>query len=330
VVLLPNGFTLANLLCGIYAIVQASRANYDLAVRFVLIGGLADALDGRVARATGSGSRYGEELDSLVDAISFGLAPAMIMFFAVLNTDNWDWLLVFFFASCAVMRLARFNVEQAGRPKTHFHGLPTPAAGLALASYWWFSNTLLYKQTVILFTSNTTIADLPWKDRIIPVMMLLLGGLMLSDVPYLAVPTIGLRTWRQRTGTVIVLGSVAGIIWGPKQFIFPALMAYIVTGLLQWVVLGLIQRRTSPHPVYWDEEPDDGNDTEELMGRPLPPDRLPAAARPLSLTEEVRIGRRRRHRRRHQGGQQGNQPPSQSSNPTDSPSHEPEPPKSPA
>src|SRR5256885_17041648 len=113
VVQLPNGFTLFNLFCGIFAIVLSARLNFGKAALFVFLGGIADALDGRVARATGSGSRMGEELDSLVDAISFGFAPAMIMFFAVLNAENWEWLFVFLFTSCAVLRLARFNVEQA-------------------------------------------------------------------------------------------------------------------------------------------------------------------------------------------------------------------------
>ncbi|HEX4468312.1 MAG TPA: CDP-alcohol phosphatidyltransferase family protein, partial [Gemmatimonadaceae bacterium] len=107
VVQLPNGFTLFNLFCGIFAIVLASRQDFAKAVLFVFLGGIADALDGRVARATGSGSRMGEELDSLVDAISFGFAPAMIMYFAVFNTENWEWLFVFIFTACAVVRLAR-------------------------------------------------------------------------------------------------------------------------------------------------------------------------------------------------------------------------------
>src|SRR5579872_6551529 len=80
VVFLPNGFTLFNLWCGIFAIVLASRDSFSTASLFVVLGGIADALDGRVARATGTGSRFGEELDSLVDAISFGFAPAMIVY----------------------------------------------------------------------------------------------------------------------------------------------------------------------------------------------------------------------------------------------------------
>ena len=79
-----------------------------------------------------SGSRFGAELDSLVDAISFGLAPAMLMFFAVFNQHSWDWIWCFFFTMCAVLRLARFNVEQAGRAKSHFNGLPSPMAGMTL------------------------------------------------------------------------------------------------------------------------------------------------------------------------------------------------------
>ncbi|HLA14456.1 MAG TPA: CDP-diacylglycerol--serine O-phosphatidyltransferase, partial [Gemmatimonadaceae bacterium] len=134
-VILPNGFTLANLFFGVFAIVAASRGEFDTAGLYVVFGGICDALDGRVARATGTGSRFGSELDSLVDAITFGLAPAMIMYFAVLNRTGWDWIFSFLFAACAVIRLARFNVEQAGRAKKYFHGLPSPAAGMTLATY---------------------------------------------------------------------------------------------------------------------------------------------------------------------------------------------------
>src|SRR6266545_1433784 len=147
VVVLPSGLTLANLFCGIFAMISASRNQLDQAGLLIVLGGVADALDGRVARATGSGSRFGSELDSLVDVISFGLAPAMIMYFAVLSKNNWDWLFCFFFTACAVIRLARFNVEQAGRAKKYFHGLPSPAAGMTLATYYLFSQTPLYNET---------------------------------------------------------------------------------------------------------------------------------------------------------------------------------------
>src|SRR3954465_13431237 len=223
VVFLPNGFTLFNLFCGIFAIVLSSRGDFDLAARFIVLGGIADAMDGRVARATGTGSKFGEELDSLVDAISFGLAPAMIMYFAVLSQTNWQWLLVFIFASCAVMRLARFNVEQAGRKKTHFHGLPSPAAGLTLATYYWFSQTPLYNQTVILFTDSKTLSDLPW-HVILRGIMAMLAALMISDVPYPTVPSIGFKSIKKILGTLVVIGCVTLLIVRREEFIFPAML----------------------------------------------------------------------------------------------------------
>ena len=233
IVLLPNGFTLLNLFLGVFAIVAASRGNYETAGTYIVFGGVADAIDGRVARATRTGSRFGAELDSLVDAISFGLAPAMLMFFAVFNQHGWEWVFCFFFTMCAVIRLARFNVEQAGRAKTHFNGLPSPMAGLTLATYYWFRESDLYQTTLLV--------DLPW-----PVMlrfvMVALAFLMISQVRYAAVPLIGYKTLRGILGTLIVIGTVVGVIFLPKTFFFPALMAYVLWGVARTVFVGLLDR----------------------------------------------------------------------------------------
>lgn len=233
VVLLPNGFTLANLFLGVFAIVLASRGEFSRAGACIVFGGVADALDGRIARATRTGSRFGAELDSLVDAISFGLAPALIMYFAVLNQQGWDWIFCFFFAMCAVIRLARFNVEQAGRAKTHFRGLPSPAAGMTLATFYWFSQTPLYTQTMI--------ADLPW-HVMLRYIMLGLGFLMISNVSYAAVPRVGFRSLEDVLGTALVVGTIIGVIFLPKQFFFPALMGYVVYGLGRTTLFGLMGR----------------------------------------------------------------------------------------
>ena len=93
---------LVNLFCGMFAIISAARGQFDLAGFLIVAGGVADALDGRVARATGTGSRFGSELDSLVDIITFGLAPAMIMYFAVLNREGWELAHRLFFMSPAL------------------------------------------------------------------------------------------------------------------------------------------------------------------------------------------------------------------------------------
>jgi CDP-diacylglycerol--serine O-phosphatidyltransferase len=252
VVLMPNGLTLFNLFCGIYAIVLAIRGDLASAPTFIVLGGIADVLDGRVARATGTGSRFGEELDSLVDAISFGFAPALIMYLGMPNVGRWEWLLVFIFTSCAVMRLARFNVEQAGRKKTHFHGLPSPAAGLTLATYYWFKETPLYGQAVILFTDSKTLSDLPW-HVILRGLMAILAALMVSDVPYPAVPSIGFRSIKKIVGTLVVAGCIALLLFRKEEFIFPALLAYVTYGLVKWVVLGFVGRSATPGEIFWNE-----------------------------------------------------------------------------
>jgi CDP-diacylglycerol--serine O-phosphatidyltransferase len=237
VVVLPNGLTLANLFFGIFAIVSAARGDFDAAARYIVFGAVADTLDGRIARATKSGSRFGSELDSLVDAISFGLAPSLIMYFAVLNATGWDWIFCFLFTAAAVIRLARFNVEQAGRAKTHFTGLPSPAAGMTLATYWWFSQTTLYTETMI--------GGLPW-HQMLRWVMLGLGMLMISQVQYAAVPTVGFRSWRGVLGTLLVVGTLIGVIFLPKQFFFPALMSYVLYGIGRTVLLGLLDRLPPP------------------------------------------------------------------------------------
>ena len=333
VVFLPNGFTLFNLFCGIFAIVLASRGNPDRAVLFVIIGGIADAMDGRVARATGTGSKMGEELDSLVDAISFGLAPAMIMYFAVLNQSNWQWLLVFIFCACAVMRLARFNVEQAGRKKTYFHGLPSPAAGLTLATYYWFSQTELYSQTVILFTDDKTLKDLPWQT-LMSFLMAILAALMISNVPYPAVPPVGYKSRKQILGSIIVIGSILGLILLPKEFMFPAAVAYVTFGIVQWALLGLLGKSSSPDEIYWDSKSE--RETVPAVSRTSRPAvTLPSPPVPPSgvlveddggvdrVSQREERDRQQRRRRRRRGGRGRSDRPDRGNNPGGSASSEP-------
>lgn len=284
VVILPNGFTLANLFFGVFAIVAASRQEFNAAGLYIVLGGICDALDGRVARATRTGSRFGSELDSLVDAISFGLAPALIMYFAVLNKEGWDWIFVFLFVACAVIRLARFNIEQAGRAKRYFHGLPSPAAGMTLATYYWFSQTELYNDTVI--------AELPW-DVMLRYVMVFLSFLMISNVSYPAVPTIGYRKPREIVGSIVVAGTFLGVLFLPREFFFPALVLYVAYGLVKTVLYGLIDRRPrGDEPVISDD------DTDELDIRPSPS---------LVTSDEARA-RRRRRRKRHGRGSQDTPP----------------------
>lgn len=332
VVLMPNGLTLFNLFCGIYAIILAMRGDFMAAPGWIVVGGIADALDGRVARATGTGSRFGEELDSLVDALSFGFAPALIMFLELPNHGTWEWLLVFIFTSCAVMRLARFNVEQAGRKKSQFHGLPSPAAGLTLASYYWFSQTPLYNQTVILFTDSKTLSDLPW-HTILRGLMAILAALMISDVPYPAVPSIGFGSIKKLLGTIVIAGCVALLIFRRQEFIFPALLAYVLFGAVKWAILGFLGRSSTPDEIFWEEEANGEPRHADRRHSPGWTPALAAGAPHDAFTEpeahdgsEARADegsrqvRRRRRRRGHRGGNRHPGSPPPGTNPSAPPS----------
>lgn len=289
---LPNGFTLANLGFGIFAIISASHGNFETAVRCIVFGGVADLFDGAVARATRTGSQLGEQLDSLVDAISFGLAPAMIVYYAVLPQQGWGWLPVFIYAASAVFRLARFNVTQAGASKTYFIGLPSPAAGGTLATYYWFTQTRLFQ--------DTRIVDLPWQE-IMPVLMLLLAAMMSSTVPYPSWPKVGVRSWRGLAGLIGVLAIVVGGIFFSKYFFFLFGIGYLAYGLLRALLLGLFelpgaaaQRRRAGEYVDPMEEsygmtPGD-DDGEE-----------PGAYDEEVTDDELRRLSRRRRRRKHAG-----------------------------
>lgn len=267
VIALPNGFTLANLFFGIFGIVAASRGDFDAAARFIVFGAFADALDGRIARATKTGSRFGEELDSLVDAISFGTAPALIMYFAVFQSTRWEWIFCFFFTACAVMRLARFNVMQAGRKTTHFQGLPSPAAGGVLATYYWFSQTSLYTETIV--------ADLPW-HQMLRFLMLGLGMLMISNVQYAKFPVVNFRSMQGILGFLLVIGTLIGIIFLPKQFFFLAGMAYVLYGIGRTVFLGLLDRLPGRDPSGDDDEEDAENAPPRRRRRRRRPNRNPS------------------------------------------------------
>ena len=272
VVILPNGFTLGNLFFGIFAIHAAANGDFKWAGWCVVLGGVMDALDGRVARMTRTGSAFGVELDSLVDAVSFGVAPAFIMYFAVLNREGWAWLLCFIYVACAVMRLARFNVEQGGRAKTHFHGMPSPAAGMTLATYYWFSQTPLYSQLAM--------QGVPWYQTMKGV-MLGLSWLMISHVLYPAVPTVGFRSVKSIVGTIVVIAALGAILYKPYEFAFPVLVLYGLYGLVRSALLGFVDRLPTGDPLY-----DTEDEIEEMIEE-----------RPVAVGESPGSWRRKRRRR---------------------------------
>ena len=230
VVVVPSLFTLFNLFFGIWAMVLAARGEFYRASWFIVFAGILDTLDGRVARLSNTGTRFGAELDSLVDVVSFGVAPAFLMYelhFAA--AGGAAWIFCYFYVMGAAIRLARFNITQAGRAKSHFIGLPSPAAGMTLATYYPFSQTALYQERLV---------HLPW-PLLLTFLMILLTILMVSNVRYATLPRAGLRSVRGLLGLAVILSILIFGIWQHDEFLFPLGIAFMAYGVLRAAFLGL-------------------------------------------------------------------------------------------
>lgn len=239
IVILPNALTLGTLFFGFWAIIGALRGDYSLAAWLIFVAGVTDGVDGRIARFTRTGSHFGVELDSLVDLVAFGLAPGLLIHVLLLDSGDWSWALAFIYVAAVAMRLARFNIEQGGRAHLHFHGLPSPMAGVTLAAYYPFSQTAFYTQYL---------AAWPW-TKLIGGGMIVLGGLMLSHVIYPAIPKLSPRRSGGRVAIVVVLASVGLLIWNPQLVVFPVGLTYIIYGAATTAALGLLDRLPDRDPL---------------------------------------------------------------------------------
>lgn len=135
---LPNLFTVGALFAGFYSIVQAMNGRWEHAAVAIFIAMVLDGLDGRVARLTHTQSAFGAELDSLSDMVSFGVAPALVMYvFALKGLGKWGWIAAFVHCAGAALRLARFNTQLDVADKRFFQGLPSPSAAALAAGFVW-------------------------------------------------------------------------------------------------------------------------------------------------------------------------------------------------
>jgi CDP-diacylglycerol--serine O-phosphatidyltransferase len=178
VFLLPNALTTGALFAGFYSIISGINGHYVAAAIAVVVAGLLDGLDGRVARLTNTQSEFGVQYDSLSDLISFGLAPALLAFNWSLSSlrelgpmaGKLGWLAAFLFVACAALRLARFNTQAASADKSFFQGLASPAAaGTLVATIWFFVDQGI---------SGETVRWIIWFETVV------LGLLMFSRVRY--------------------------------------------------------------------------------------------------------------------------------------------------
>lgn len=282
VIIVPGALTLANLFFGFWAIVSAAQQRFTSAAWLIVFAGIADTLDGRVARVTRTGSRFGEEFDSLVDVVSFGVAPAIVLYHLFLTDGRWSWIAAFFYVSATTIRLARFNVEQAGHAKAVFHGLPSPSAGMLLVTFYPFSQTAFFQRHLSAWA---------WPE-IMTAMMVVLGLLMMSHIPYPVLPKFGFRTVKGILTGVWLISMAALAIYFPAHFIFPFFMAYVAYGVLKALVLGFFERLPERDPLLDEEGGDEaGAELRDIDYAELAPFRF----------RLQRTGRRRR-RRRGSGG----------------------------
>jgi len=254
VVVMPSAFTLGNLFFGFWSIVSAFNGNFRWAGWFIVFAAILDMLDGRVARLSKTNSRFGAELDSLVDVISFGVAPALLMYFLDFAAGGrFAWVLCYIYVVAVALRLARYNVLADTKPTPGwFTGMPSPAAGCTLAVYYPFSQTEWYR---------ASLAYLDLQHQGLVVLILLLSVLMVSNVKYPRFPAIGLRSGRGIFGLVVHLGILLGGVLAPEHFLFPLGLVYMVFGATRALVLGLMERAETevPGPLPESVESDDAD-----------------------------------------------------------------------
>ena len=235
VIVMPSAFTLGNLFFGFWSIVYAAQGRFAWAGWFIVFAGILDLLDGRVARLSNTGTRFGAELDSLVDVISFGVAPALLMYFLEFQgAGRFAWILCYIYVVAVALRLARYNVTSATKPHSAwFTGMPSPSAGMTLAVYYPFSQTDWYRRSM---------AYVDFEHQGLVVLMLLLALLMVSNVRYPRFPPIGIRSARGIFGLAVHLIILAGALLAPAAFLFPLGITYLAYGLVRATVLGLMQQ----------------------------------------------------------------------------------------
>jgi len=209
--LLPNILTLAGVCLGISSIKFSIDGNYSLAVTLILIASILDALDGRIARFIKGTSEFGKELDSLTDFVSFGIAPAFILYFWELNNyGKLGWAITLIFSVCCVLRLARFNLTKIESTEdwknNYFEGIPSPAGGLLILM------PLIYELTNLNFGVDI--------KKISPYFTILVAIMLVSKVPTLALKRISISP---KTSVFFLLGI--GIV-------FIALLFYTLETLL--------------------------------------------------------------------------------------------------
>ena len=220
--LLPNLFTLAALFCGFFAIIAATKGWFDWAAYAIFSAMILDGMDGRVARWTNTQSDFGAEFDSLADMVSFGVAPALVIFeYSLGNTAQLGkvgWVAAFIYTAAAALRLARFNTQVGTADKNFFQGLASPSAAAIVAGYVWVSYKYLEPHPVL---------------NIIAVFITISAGvLMVSNIRYHSFKGFDFRSKIPFVGLVAIVMVFAVILSEPPIVLFGGFLLYAISGPL--------------------------------------------------------------------------------------------------
>jgi CDP-diacylglycerol--serine O-phosphatidyltransferase len=228
---LPNLITLSSMFAGFYSIIASLNSDYERAAWAIMIASVFDALDGWVARMTHTATRFGIEIDSLADVISFGVAPAVLVYTWTLSSfGRIGWLGSFFLVACGALRLARFNVQMGSTEKKHFTGLPIPASALVMAT------TVLAYQDIIAILEHLNLAwlaDAVGKDYWVLALTFLLAGLMVSNITYHSLKEANLKQRRPFGLLVGIAAFLAVVAYHPALVLFLVSISYVTVGLAE-------------------------------------------------------------------------------------------------
>jgi len=223
VYLIPNLLTLGALFSGFYAIIAGMSGNFNEAGWAILIASVFDGLDGRVARMTGTQSAFGAEFDSLSDMVSFGMAPALIVFsWALSSLGNMGWAASFVFMSCAALRLARFNVQLGTADKRFFVGLQSPVAAGFVTFMVWAGFKYEIEVTPAIAYSMAAIT-------------VFAGLLMISNYRYFSFKEMHLKGTVPYVVFVLLVGLLVLVAQYPHEVLLAMCVTYASSGPVGWL-----------------------------------------------------------------------------------------------
>ena len=230
--ILPNLFTTAALFAGFYAIVQAMTDRFEHAAVAIFVAMILDGLDGRVARLTRTQSAFGAEYDSLSDMVSFGVAPALVVFeWAMKGLGKWGWIAAFVYCVGAALRLARFNTNIEVVDKRYFQGLPSPAAAALIAGFVWIMNN-----------NGIPGQDVRWYAF---ALTLFAGLTMVTNLRYYSGKDINLRRSVPFVSVLAIALFFAIVSSYPPEILFGLFLSYAFSGYAM-AAAAWVRRRTPP------------------------------------------------------------------------------------